>query len=58
MFNLHSMSLAELQNLLRMASKAEDQYDALHMTAHAEEMARLWIDIVLEMKNRKEEEQE
>ena len=56
MFNLQSMSLYELENLLRIVSKAEDQYDELDMPDRAEELADLWGGIVLEMMSRKEEE--
>lgn len=57
MFNLNSMSQYELENLKRIVYMAESRYDELNMADKAESMCHLWLDIVFELRCRREEEE-
>ena len=58
MFNLHSMSLFELNELQRIVGLAESRLDTLGQHVKAEQMCSLWLDIVYEKRCRKHEQEE
>ena len=57
MFNLQSMSLYELENLKRIVYMAESRYEELGQFGKVDDMCHLWLDIVFEIRCRREEEE-